>query len=177
MKPSLPPLTVVQNAYVVEDILDACQRFHELYRTGPFMFMDVHPMHDVLYRGKPQEVVTQVAFAQAGELMVELICQHSDGPSAYRDVYAKGEQGFHHIAAFSADYYAELAQYAAAGYEVVMEMAVQDDRVAYIDTRATTGHMLELYPESDALRDIYAKVREAAQQWDGEELIIPYDIH
>lgn len=174
MTPSLPPLKVVQNAYIVEDIKQACQRFHELYRTGPFMFMETHPMQNVTYRGEPTEVIIEAAYAQAGDIMVELICQHSEGLTAYRDVFSKGQEGFHHVAAFSVDYEAELQMYADLGYEVVMEMAVHNDRISYIDTRSTAGHMLELYPDSDILRGIYAQVRKAAQEWDGKELLVPF---
>jgi Glyoxalase/Bleomycin resistance protein/Dioxygenase superfamily len=174
---NFPPLKIVQNAYIVEDMEAACRRFHELYRTGPFLYIETHPMQGVVYRGTPQEVITEAAFAQAGDVMVELICQHSDGPSAYRDVFAKGEQGFHHVAAFTVDYEAELQMYRNAGYEVVMEMSVQNDTVVYVDTRSTAGHMLELYPDSEAIRGIYTRVREAAEQWDGKELIIPFSIH
>lgn len=170
----LPALRIVQNAYVVDDIERACHRFHQLYRTGPFLVMGIHPMQDVVYRGAPTEVITEAAFGWAGDIMIELISQHSDSPSAYREAFPKGTEGLHHVAAFAVDYAAELRAFAEQGYEVVMEMGVGDARISYIDTRSTAGHMVELYPDSDALRGIYDRVRNASGEWDGKDLMIPF---
>ena len=37
------------------------------------------------------------AFAQAGPMQIELIEQHTDGPSVYRDMFPAGTGGFHHL--------------------------------------------------------------------------------
>jgi hypothetical protein len=34
--------------------------------------------------------------------------------------------------------------------------------------------MIELYPESDIIRGMYQQTRDAARDWDGKELIIPW---
>jgi hypothetical protein len=175
----LLPGGVVQNAYVVPDLTAACHRFHDVYNLGPFFRGPVHPLREVRYRGDPaaDPVVIEIALAQAGDMQIELITQSSPGPSAYRDVYAPAEQGFHHAAIFTRDYQASKAALEQAGYPVAMEMAgVGDDQICYVDTRAALGHMLELYPDRPELRSVYAYVRDQSARWDGGELILPLNL-
>jgi hypothetical protein len=173
----LPLAGVVQNAYVVPDLAAACRRFHQLYNTGPFFRGLVHPLRDVRYRGvATAPVVIEIACAQSGDVQIELITQSSPGPSAYRDVFAADEQGFHHAAIFTRDYEAEKRALERAGYPVAMDMAGPgDSRICYIDTRAALGHMLELYPDHPALHSVYSFIREQTASWDGRELILPFD--
>jgi hypothetical protein len=177
MTSPLPLAGVVQNAYVVPDLTAACRRFHQLYNIGPFFRGPVHPLRDVRYRGAAAgPVVIEIACAQSGDVQVELITQSSAGPSAYRDVYAADEQGFHHAAVFTRDYEAEKQALVRAGYPVAMDMAGPGgSRICYVDTRAALGHMLELYPDLPALRAVYSFIREQAARWDGRELIQPFD--
>jgi hypothetical protein len=36
------------------------------------------------------------------------------------------------------------------------------------------GHMIELYPESEIIRGMYARARHESENWDGKQLIIPW---
>jgi hypothetical protein len=177
MDSPLLPGGVVQNAYVVPDLTAACHRFHELYNLGPFFRGTVHPLRDVHYRGVPADpVVIEIACAQAGDVQIELITQSSPGPSAYRDMFAEDEQGFHHSAIFTSDYEATKRGLERAGFPVAMDMAGPgDNRICYVDTRAAFGHMLELYPDHPGLRNVYSFIRNGTSSWDGQELILPLD--
>ena len=42
---------------------------------------------------------------------------------------------------------------------------------AFIDARATLGHMIEIYPKSDGLLGFYKMVRDASIDWDGADPI------
>jgi hypothetical protein len=169
-------LPTVQTAYVVPDVKAACVQIHELYGIGPFFWIAPRVRPNVLHFGRPidGELVTEAALAQSGDVMIELLRQHSDGPSAYRDMFAPDAQGFHHIAVWVDDYPAERDSYVAAGYEIAMEMDVRGGaRMCYVDTRRTLGHMLELLPRHPALLGSFSFVRERSKEWDGNELIIP----
>jgi hypothetical protein len=177
--PQLRHSGIVQNAYVVEDLTEACRRFSDTLGIGPFFRGERHPMRDVRYRGRPapEPVVIEIALAQAGDVQIELIQQHSPGPSAYRDVFAKGEEGLHHVAVFAGDYAGCRQSLVDAGFEVAMDIAgLGDYEICYVDTTAAFGHMLEIYPEHPALRRLYAFVRAAAEQWDGRDPIRPLDL-
>jgi hypothetical protein len=173
----LPPVQVAQIGYVVADIEAAGRRLHELYRLGPIFRTQPHPLRDVVHRGAATPVEIETAFAQSGDVQIELIQQTSAGPSAYRDQFGEGEHGLHHVATWSTDYEAEKQAYLDAGYEIAMEMGGYGDyRICYVDTRPLLGHMLELYPDEPGLRRMYAYVRERTAAWDGAELFQPLSL-
>lgn len=106
--------------------------------------------------------------------MIELIRQHDDGPSAYRDMFDPGEQGLHHVAFWSDDYAEDVKAYVEAGFETAMEMEIRDGlEVAYIDTTAVLGHMVELLPRDRSVVELFDFVRLASRGWDGTDLVVP----
>ena len=57
-----------------------------------------------MYRGQATEPVVSFAFANSGELQVELIEQEDDSPSIYREFLDAGREGFHHLAWWAEDF-------------------------------------------------------------------------
>lgn len=173
---ALASLKVVQNCYVVPNIEDACCRFSALYGIGPFVGGVEGTLENHVYRGQPTPPVRlKAAFAQLGDINLELIEMVSDGPNAIHDMFPKGETGFHHVAAFASDYETERDRLVALGLPVASEFTIFDNTpVCYIDARTTLGHMIELYPEDAGLRALYQRTREAADNWDGKQLIVPF---
>jgi len=170
---SLPYSRVIQNAYVVTDIEAAARRWNETFGIGPFVLLENIRLPNVLYRGQPAEMELSAALAQAGNIQVELIQQHSDGPSCYRDVYAEGEEGFHHVAMLCEDFDKEFARYEAMGCPAAMSFGTDGTRTAYMDARNQIGSMVELYSDYQGIRDLYRMVAEVAETWPGEQLLIP----
>ncbi|WP_298193761.1 hypothetical protein [Novosphingobium sp.] len=79
------------------------------------------------------------------------------------------------MAVFCEDYEGTRDRYVAAGMPVASEFVVSfGAQICYIDARATMGHMIELYPESEIIRGMYARARHEAETWDGKQLIIPW---
>ena len=162
---------VVQNAYVVNNLREACERYHSVFGVGPFLLVENIPLVKVWYRGEEVEHSMSAAFCQSGDMNIEFIEQHHDGPSCYRDAFAEGEEGFHHVAVFCKDYEAEKAKFEAAGYPVANEFQTGEDTfLCYVDTRAALGHMIELYQDHPGVRGLYAAVKASAEGWDGKEL-------
>ena len=166
MKPALRP---VQVAYHVSDPEAAAVRCARDFGWGPFFLMEHIPLERSLYRGAPAEFDHTSAYGQAGELMVELITQHNDGPSALRDLFAPHETGVHHVACFVADLPAELQRYRKQDVAIALEARTKTGvDFAMVDVSASLGHMLELYEPNEDLRRFYAHVRKCAEGWDGE---------
>lgn len=160
----------VQIAYHVLDPAEAARRYAAELGWGPFFVMEHIALERSLYRGRPAQFDHSSAYGQAGELMIEFITQHGDGPSALRDMYAAGESGLHHVAQFVPDLAAAIADYRARGLEAALEARTTTGvDFAMVDTRRELGHMLELYEPSDGLRRFYDFVRKAAQDWNGCE--------
>lgn len=173
---TLAPLAFVQNCYVVPDLEAACQRFHALYNIGPFVGGTEAVLEHHEYRGEAAEPIRlRGVFVQSGDLNVELVQILSDGPSAFHDMYASGEGGFHHAALFCDDYEATRDELVAAGMPLASEFTtIFGTKICYLDARDTLGHMIELYPENAIIRDMYRQARDAAKDWDGRDLIIPW---
>ena len=162
-----PAFKAVQIAYHVPDPAAAAVRCARDYGWGPFFLMEHIPLERSAYRGVPAAFDHTSAYGQAGEVMVELITQHNDGPSALRDLYAAHESGVHHVACFVANLRETLARYEANQIALDARTATGVD-FAMVDLTGELGHMLELYEPGEDLVRFYAHVRKSAQDWDGE---------
>lgn len=163
---------ICQIAWVVDDLDAAVRHWQEAAGIGPF-FVGEHVggiFTEATYRGSPVEVDMSCAIAQSGPVQIELIKQHGGAPSPYRDVFAEGESGLHHICSFVDDVGAECRNYEALGFEVVLTGVVAGQTpVAYVDTRPTTGCMTELMGRSGLVVDMFAAAAAAAVGWDGTD--------
>ncbi|MEM9170830.1 MAG: VOC family protein [Pseudomonadota bacterium] len=167
---ALHPLTnhrVLQIAYVVNDIRAAAARWTETFGIGPFYLLERPEVGAPLYRGAPQEVAFSAALAQAGDVHIELIEQHCDSPSCYRDLIPKGKEGFHHIGVIVEDYAAEVARYEAMGFPVASSGTFGPLSFCYVDTSPVTGGMIEVLEDLPFIRNYFDRVRAGAESWDG----------
>jgi hypothetical protein len=173
---SIPRLAIVQQAYYVRDLDTAIERWHGLLGIGPFFVRRHIALSEVRYRGRPSSLDISAAYVQAGPIQLELVTQHDDVPSGFRDMYAGDAEGLHHVAVIPEDYAGLIARYESIGCPVTTELRTASGRgAAYVDTRALNGHMLEVYLPNEGLRALYRDVAEAAATWDGRQLVIEVD--
>lgn len=164
------PQQFFQAAWIVNDLEEAINRWVKTAQVGPFFVIPHSEVQDVRYRGGQSiDLDFSVALAQAGPIQIELIQQHNEGPSAYRDTYAAGQEGFHHMCGFVDDYDAEVERQARLGFPVAHAGWVGDMRFAYLDTRASLGFMTEIIEDRQYVRDLFKMVADAAVGWDGDE--------
>jgi hypothetical protein len=162
-------LAPVQIAYHVPDPAAAARELAASRGWGPSFLLEHIPLARCLYRGAPAAFDHSSAYGQAGDLMVELITQHGDGPSALRDLFAPHERGLHHVACFVDDLAAALAEERARGAAIALEAETANGTAfAMVDASRELGHMIELY-ERARLAPFYAMVRDAARGWDGRD--------
>jgi catechol 2,3-dioxygenase-like lactoylglutathione lyase family enzyme len=162
-------LAPVQIAYHVPDPAAAARELAARHGWGPFFLIEHIPLARCLYRGAPAAFDHSSAYGQAGDVMIELITQHNEGPSALRDLFAPHERGVHHVACFVDDLATALTAQRAQGNAIALEAATENGTgFAMVDTSRELGHMLELY-ERAKVAPFYAVVREAARGWDGSE--------
>lgn len=170
------PLSVVQQAYYVADLDAAIARWHAALGLGPFFVRRHIALSSARYRGAPAHLDISAAYVQSGTIMIELVTQHGDDPSGFRDLYAAHESGPHHAAVIPEDYDALVAHFVGLGYPVTTELMTASGRgAAYLDTRPLTGQMLEIYRPNDGLRALYREVAQAATTWDGRQVVIEVD--
>ena len=162
---------VIQASWVVDDVAAAALQWVRTTGIGPFFVFEHIPVEEPSYRGEAAAIDFSVAIAQAGELQIELVVQHDDGPSAYRDLIARGKSGFHHVALYSMDYDTDLESYVEQGYVAAVEGKFAGKRFAYIDTSDSIGCMVELIEDSPVQREFFARIAAAARDWDGRDPI------
>ena len=160
-----------QYAYFVEDIDESCRRWNELVGAGPFHVVRHHKAEDFRYLGEPVEADVSYAFGQAGPAHIQLIAQHDDTPSIYRDMFAPGEYGFHHIGLLINDVSGEILRFNEAGYETACTLW-GGDYVAYMDCRRDLGCYVELHGDAPVIRDLFEGWRVQHEAWDGETDLI-----
>lgn len=164
-----PDRHVMQCAHVVSDIEDACMKWVKTTGIGPFFLIPHIELQEFTYRGRPGEGLDfSVAIAQAGGVQIELIQQHCDRPSAYRDLIAEGRSGFHHFGLYCGNYDEVHAWYADQGYVAGIEGLFGTMRFAYFDTSADIGCMVELIEQVDFETEFFNRIAAAAEGWDGK---------
>lgn len=163
----------MQIAYHVADLDTAMAAWQRRFGMGPFILRRHIALDQVSYRGRPATLDISAAHVQAGPVQIELVMQHCDQPSAFRDCFGPDEEGLHHVALFPEDHQVMVDHYAKQGFPVVTDLLTAERRGAsYVDARAVLGHMIEIYRVNDSLHALYALVADAAANWDGSTLFI-----
>lgn len=169
----LPPvagLPVRQLAYAVQDVDAAALAHHRQFGSGPFFVLRHVALERSVHRGVERPFDHSSAYGQWGGVMVELVQQHNPDPSAVHDMYpyGSGREGLHHAALFVDDLDAAIAQFGAEGMPLAQLSVTQTGTAfAFVDARASMGHMLELYEPTPQLTGFYSFVADAANGWDG----------
>ena len=83
--------------------------------------------------------------------MVELVHDHTDGPSVVHDVFPPGTSGLHHLAYIVDDVPGTIRTLVDRGHELAMSARTANGtEFHFVDALATHGHFLELYPHQRA---------------------------
>ena len=112
-----------QNGYVVVDMDAALAHWVDVLGIGPWHVYEHLPVEEFSYRGTPSTIDMTIALSQQGTLQLELIAQHDEQPSVYRDFLELngGRGGLHHLAFWPEDMDAATAK----GHELGWELGMQ----------------------------------------------------
>lgn len=155
-----------QSAYFVDSLDAAIPRWATTLDAGPFFVTSHHRADWFRYKGEPVEADVSYAFGYAGDVQIQLIEQHDDTPSIYRDMFGPGEYGHHHVAMLVHDYEAERDRLVAQGHELACELRANDVQACYFDTRPTIGTYTELHTDPDRIITTFARWKQAHLEWD-----------
>lgn len=159
---------IFQYAYFVDSIGVAAGRWAALTGAGPFFVTEHHSPDEFSYRGTDVEADVSYAFGYSGETQIQLIEQHDDTPSIYRDMYPTGF-GHHHVARLVDEdrYEAARDHLVGTGFELACELRANDIRACYLDTRPSIGVYTELHTITPRILTTFARWRDAHAEWDG----------
>ncbi len=154
-----------QQAYFVNDLEDWCVKWSKLFGAGPFRLAWHHKTDKFHYRGTDQEADVSYAFGYLGNVMIQFIQQHDDTPSIYRDMFEKGEEGFHHVAYLVQDFEAEHKRLEDMGFECGTRLFADGVDAAYFDTRSVNGCFTEIHGEHLPIMGRWYAMKRAHEMW------------
>ena len=161
---------IMQLAYVPADFDAALKFWIEVVGAGPFFAIDHVQLEDVKFRGAPTQIDFSMAIGYWGDLQIELIRQHDDGASIYKEWREAGHEGLQHVCILVDDMAHARAVCDAAGAVVAQEGKVAGGgEVIYVDTGGGPGTMVEILKPGPGSREFFAMMREAARGWDGSD--------
>ena len=165
-----PDNSIIQSAYVVEDIRKAMNEWVTKLNVGPWFLLEHFSGLDARYRGGPSHLDASLAMSFAGHMMIELIQQHNDAPSVYKETIEKRGYGFHHWGVATNNFDADVARLRAAGYaEVFFARVPTGGRVAYMDTTAHLPGMIEYIELGPGFDPAFGAFYRATIAWDGKD--------
>ena len=163
---------IFQYAYFVEDIEASAIEFAKTLGAGPFFVAKHHKTDQFEYKGTPVEADVSYAFGYAGHCQIQLIQQHDQQPSIYRDMFGDGAYGLHHVARLEADYDGAKSALEAQGFEKACELFANDVWACYYDTRAKIHCYTEIHAITDSILATFERWRSAHANWDGKGDVI-----
>ena len=164
--------SVIQKAWVVNDIEQAAQDWSSAFNIGPFFLAEYTPevFSYVEYRGAPAKLHMKTAIAYSGDLQIELVEPVGSYPCAFYDVVEEGKSGFHHICYWTDDINADLGHYITQGFVIANQGQVVGGgpRFAYIDAFEKLGCMIELLERKESTEKVFESWREDSLSWSAE---------
>tara|TARA_R110002110_G_scaffold31396_3_gene110733 strand:+ start:5781 stop:6311 length:531 start_codon:yes stop_codon:yes gene_type:complete len=166
---------VCQNGYVVRDIEAALKHWTEVLGIGPFYYIEHVECDWFTYRGEPSPVDVSLALGNTGDLQIELIQQHNDAPSMYRDFLNAGQEGLQHMSYWTKDFQSDYDRALAAGFKPGQEGQIggPDGRFAYFDTQTHPGTVIEISSIAGPQEAFFEGIRRDAIGWDGRDPVRP----
>jgi len=164
----------VQIAYAVTDVRAAAESFATRLGAGPFFVRDHGPLPAIYGRGEPGTFDHSSAYGQWGSVQIELVEIHEATPATLAESVLR-TSGLHHVAWFVASIDEERRRLTSLGWpSVLLAETPSGLRFAFHDARPELGHLVEIYEPTDAVRRLYGKVAEAAQEWDGRDPVLEW---
>jgi hypothetical protein len=125
-----------------------------------------------LYRGAPCEVTLTIAFANSGDMQIEVIQQENDTPSIYTEFLTAKGAGFNQLAFWAEDFDVTVASIHDAGWPVVWSGGEGDGvRYAYAVPPDGPAAIIEIMELNAATAGLGEFIRAAADGWDGSDPI------
>lgn len=163
-----------QQAYLVNDLEKACHDWSRLFNAGPFVLVPHHQTDRFSYRDTNQEADVSYAFGYLGDTMIQFIQQHDDTPSIYRDMYAEGAEGFHHVGVLVHDFEAEFKRLQDMGFECACRLWADTVDAAYFDTRSANGCFTEIHGDPPHILATFANWKRSHELMKpGDPAIVP----
>jgi hypothetical protein len=164
------PGPIRQIGFVVADLDKSLASWLAL-GVGPWYVLRGQ-QQSALYRGEPCDVRLTIAFANSGDMQIEVIQQENDTPSIYTEFLATDGEGFNQFAYWATDFDSTVTSVTNAGWPVVWSGGEADGvRYAYAVPPGGPAAIIEIMELNEATTGLAEFVRTAADGWDGTDPI------
>lgn len=161
--------TVVQTAYLVDDVRTAAARFAAATGAGPFLVRRNRITDAVGPDGRPAMFDHSSAYGQWGRTQIELVQTHAAAPTEFADTTTELGR-VHHVAMMVESFTEQQKKFSDLGWPALLTATTPNGNAfAFHDARAELGHLVEIYEARPSILALYRRVAEAAVDWDGYE--------
>lgn len=158
--------SIRQIAWLVDDLDAAIRHWIEFAGVGPWTVYRNTTLRGHC-RGVETQVKMNVGLSYQDEMQIELIQVTSKTPSPYQDADGRTLVGMHHIAWLSRDIDGDVAKAKQRGLSPAFEASNGVVRVAYMESAAEPGLLLEFIEAAPVVLDGFAAGIKATKDWDG----------
>jgi len=163
---------IQQIGFVVDDLEKAALHWCHACGIGPFYISEHIKYRSFRFRGQETPIDLSLAFSYSENLQIELIKQHNDAPSVYREFLSRSPSGVVHVATFSDDFDAETEIMKARGNSILQtSLDEKGVETIYFETDHHLGGLVELIRGYEELFQTLDKMKAACQTWDGSKPI------
>ena len=162
-----------QMGFVVRDIDKAMKHWAEVCGIGPWFYAEQLPLDEFRYKGRVYDIEMSVAFANSGDMQLELIQQRNDVPSLYQDFLRAGHEGLQHWSSWPVDYHQIRERALRDGWHIGQEGDTPRGPFIYFLNEGHPGTIIEMAEATPTRMKIFDAVRNAARGWDGSNPIRP----
>jgi hypothetical protein len=160
---------ILQLAYVPADFDAALDHWSNTMGVGPFFMLKHLQLTNTRYRAEPSDIDMSAAVGYWGDIQIELIQQHNDAPSSYRDWLSKGGTGIQHYGIVVDDFAAAHGALTRMGGTAIQETEVPGlVKVSYFELPGQP-QLIEILGSTPGYQSLINFMRAAASGWDGAD--------
>lgn len=161
--------SVVQIAYMVDDVSAAAADFSARTGAGPFFVRRNVITAAYGSDGRTGAFDHSSAYGQWGRMQIELVHTHSAEPPEFAET-TRARGCVHHVAIMVASFAEHQRQLTERGWPALLSASTpHGNNFAFHDARPQLGHLLEIYEPRPSILELYRRVADAATNWDGTD--------
>lgn len=156
-----------QMGFVCEDLHAAVDFWTLSMGAGPFYELSHIVQTGTRYRGESSEVDLSAALGYFGDIQIELIQQHCDAPSIYREWIERNGTGVQHYAVLVDDFASAHAALTSAGGTAIQETEIPGSVQASYFEIPHQEPIVEILGLSPIFAAQWNRMKGEAVNWDG----------
>jgi hypothetical protein len=163
-----------QLGFVCKDLHVAVDFWTGSLGAGPFYELSHIVQSGTRFRGQSSDVDLSAALGYFGDVQIELIQQHCDAPSIYREWIEQNRTGVQHYAVLVDDFASAHAALVRAGGTPIQETAIPGSvEAAYFEIPGQEP-IIEILDLSPTFAAQWARMKSEAIGWNGERPLRPF---